>query len=97
MNIKGMSMSGVLLVELEESGSLYRVSTFEGKPFKVWKDRDGIDLFWRGWRVSRIYSLGKSCDCWRKLPLYDTMMTLLKRRKAEKVPAMPLKEGPLPS
>lgn len=95
--MKLMGMSVVLLVELEESSSLYRVSTFEGTPFKVWKDRDGIDLFWRGWRVSRIYSLGESCDCWRKLPLYDTMMTLLKRRKAEEVPAMPLKEGPLPS
>lgn len=95
--MKLVGMSVVLLVELEESSSLYRVSTFEGKPFKVWKDRDGVDLFWRGWRVSRVYSLGESCDCWRELPLYDTMMTLLKRRKAEEVPAMPLKEGPLPS
>lgn len=94
---KSKGMSIVLLIELEESSSLYRVSTFEGVPFKVWKDRDGIDLFWKGWRVSRVYSLGESCDCWRKLPLYETMMTLLKRGKAEEVSAMPLKEGPLPS
>ena len=87
----------MLLVGLEESDSLYYVFTFEGTPFKVWKDRDGVDLFWRGWRVSRIYSLGESCDCWRRLPLYDTMTALLKRGKAEEVPAMPLKEGPLPS
>lgn len=90
-------MGVVLLVRLEESDSLYRVSTFEGKPFKVWKDRDGTDLFWRGRRVSRIYSLGESCDCWRKLPLYDTMTTLLKRGRAEEVSAMPPKEGTLPS
>lgn len=95
--MKLYGMSAVLLVELEETSSLYRVSAFEGAPFKVWKDRDGADLFWKGRRVSRIYSLGESCDCWRKLPLYDTMMTLLKRGKAERVPAMPLKEGPLPS
>lgn len=93
---KSKGMSIVLLIELEGSDSLYRVSTFEGVPFKVWKDHDGIDLFWKGWRVSRVYSLGESCDCWRKLPLYETMMTLLKRGKAEEVPAMPLKEGPLP-
>lgn len=103
MKLSGMSV--VLLVGLEGSSSLYRVSTFEGTPFKVWKDRDGVDFFWRGWRVSRVYSLGESCDYWRELPLYDAMMTLLKRGKAEEVPAMPpkedlampLKEGRLPT
>lgn len=92
---KGMSV--VLLVGLEESNSLYRVSTFEGKPFKVWKGQDGFaDLFWRGRRVSRVYSLGESCDCWQELSLYDTMMTLMKRGKAERMKYMPAPEGELP-
>lgn len=92
---KGMSF--VLIIGLEESSSLFRVSTFMVKPFKVWEDQDGIDLFWRGRRVNRIYSLGKSADCWQELPLYDTIMTLLESGKAERVKFMPETEGELPS
>ena len=94
MKIEGMSC--VLLVGLKESNSLYRVSTFDGKPFKVWRGRDDLELFWRGWRVSRVYSLGESCDCWRKVPLYDAIMTLMKRGKATCVKYMPETEGELP-
>lgn len=92
--IKGTSF--VLLVGLEESSSLFRVSTFAVKPFKVWEDQDGIDLFWRGRRVDRIYSIGKSCDCWQELSLYDTIMSLLESGKAERVKYMPAPEGELP-
>lgn len=95
MKIKGMDF--VLLVGLEESSSLYCVSTFATKPFKVWEDQDGIDLFWRGRRVSRLYSLGKSLDYWQELSLYDTIMMLLERGKAERVKYMPAPEGELPS
>lgn len=95
MKIKGMDF--VLLVGLEESSSLYCVSTFAAKPFKVWEDQDGIDLFWRGRRVSRLYSLGKPLDYWQELSLYDTIMMLLERGKAERVKYMPAPEGELPS
>lgn len=95
--MKPEGMRCVLLVGLEESNSLYCVSTFAVKPFKVWEDQDGIDLFWRGRRVDRIYLLGESCDCWQNLPLYDTMMTLLEHGKAERVKYMPAPEGELPS
>lgn len=93
-NSKGMS--SVLLVGLEESSSLFRVSTFAVKPFKVWKDQDGIDLFWRGRRVDRIYSIGGSADCWQEFSLYDAIMTLLESGKAECVKDMPAPEGELP-
>lgn len=95
MKLKGMDF--VLLVGLEESSSLYAVSTFAAKPFKVWEDQDGIDLFWRGRRVDRIYSLGKSYDYWQELSLYDTITMLLERGKAERVKYMPVPEGGLPS
>lgn len=98
MKIKGMDF--VLLVGLEESSSLYCVSTFAAKPFKVWEDQDGFDLFWRGRRVSRLYSLGKSLDSldyWQELPLYDTIMSLLEGGNAERVKDMPVPEGELPS
>lgn len=94
MKLGGMSC--VLIVGLEEYSSLYRVSTFEGKPFKVWRGQDDLELFWRGRRVSRVFSLGESCDCWRDIPLYDAIMALLKRGKAECVKYMPAPEGELP-
>ena len=95
--MKRREMSVVLLVGLKESSSLYRVSTtYEGKPFKVWKGRDELELFWRGRRVSRVYSLGESGDCWQKIPLYNTIMTLLERGKAKRVKYMPETEGELP-
>lgn len=95
MKLKGINF--VMLVGLEESSSLYCVSTFAVSPFKVWEDQDGIDLFWKGRRVDRIYSLGKSCDYWQELSLYDTIMTLLERGKAERVKYMPAPEGELPA
>lgn len=95
MKLEGIDF--VLLVGLEESSSLYCVSTFAAKPFKVWEDQDGIDLFWRGRRVSRIYSIGKSHDYWQELSLYDTITTFLESGKAERVKYMPAPEGELPS
>lgn len=94
--MKFKEMSTVLLVSLEESSSLFRVSTFMVKPFKVWEDQDGIDLFWRGRRVDRIYSLGESSDCWQEFSLYDAITTLLESGKAERVKYMPAPEGELP-
>ena len=94
MKLKGINF--VMLVGLEESSSLYCVSTFAVKPFKVYEDQDGIDLFWKGRRVDRIYSLGKSCEYWQELSLYDTIMTLLESGKAERVKYMPAPEGELP-
>lgn len=94
MKLKGINF--VLLVGIEESSSLYCVSTFAVKPFKVWEDQDGIDLFWRGRRVSRLYSLEKSCEYWRELPLYDAITTFLGSGKAERVKYMPAPEGELP-
>lgn len=90
-------MSVVLLVQLEGSTTLYRVSTYEGTPFQVWMDRDGVDLFWKGREVDKVYSMGKSCDCWWSVPVTSAIRSLLRRGKATRVPARPLREGRLPS
>ena len=90
-------MSVVLLVQPEGYAMLYRVSTFEGTPFQVWKDRDGVDLFWKGRRVWKVYSMGRSPDCWWSVPITSAIRSLLKRGKAKRVPAMPAPEGKLPS
>lgn len=90
-------MSTVLLVQPEGYARLYRVSTFEGAPFEVWKDRDGVDLFWKGRRVWKVYSMGRSCDCWWSVPMTSAIRSLLKRGKARRVRHMPGPEGELPA
>lgn len=90
-------MSVVLLVQLEGSATLYRVSTYEGVPFAVWDDGDGIDLFWKGRRVEKVYSMGRSAECWWSVPIVNACRSLRKRGKATRVPARPLREGRLPT
>ena len=90
-------MSVVLLVKLENYAALYRVSTFEGVPFQVWEDRDGIDLFWKGRLVTEVYSMGRSPDCWWSVPITSACRSLKKRGKASVVKYMPAPEGELPS
>lgn len=92
-----VGMSVVLLVKLEDYAMLYRVSTFEGVPFQVWKDRDGIDLFWKGRRVEKVYSMGRSPDCWWSVPMTSACRSLERRGKASVVERMPAPEGELPS
>lgn len=90
-------MSVVLLVRLENSAALYRVSTFGAVPFQVWKDRDGIGLFWKGRRVEEVYSMGRSPDCWRSVPMTGACRSLQRLGKASVVKRRPAPEGELPS
>lgn len=92
-----VGMSAVLLVELADYARLYCVSTFDGAPFQVWKTRDGIDLFWKGRRVEKVYSMGRSPDCWWSVPMTSACRSLQKRGKASVVKRMPAPEGELPS
>jgi hypothetical protein len=93
-----VGMSTTLLVRLEDCAVdvLFWVSTSECAPFKVWKDRDGVDLFWMGRRVEEVYSLGEEGDRWWSVPIPAAVRSLLKRGKAKRVKAMPAPEGELP-
>lgn len=95
---KGITgMSVVLLVKPEHHAMLFRVSTFfEGAPFEVWKDRDGVDLFWMGRRVEKVYSMSESGVRWWSVPIPAAVESLLKRGKAKCVMCMPAPEGELP-
>lgn len=95
MKHKGMSV--VLLVKVEGSDSLYRVSTYERMPFAVWDDENGIDLYWRGRRVEKVYSMGESCECWWSVPIESACRSLKRRGKAGTLLYRPLSEGKLPS
>lgn len=91
-------MSVVLLVKPENHAMLFRVSTFfEGAPFEVWKDSYGVDLFWMGRRVEKVYSMSESGNRWWSVPIPAAIRSLLKRRKAKRVKCMPAPEGELPS
>lgn len=90
-------MSEVLLVKPEGLDSLFKVSTFEGAPFEVWKDRDGVDLFWMGRRVEKVYSESASSERWWSVPITSAARSLLKRGKAKRVKFMPAPKGELPS
>ena len=90
-------MSVILLVQLEGSATLYRVSTYEGMPFAVWDDGDGIDLFWKGRRVEKVYSMGQSAECWWSVPIVNACRSLRRRGKAGRLLYRPLPEGKLPA
>jgi hypothetical protein len=90
-------MSGVLLVKLEGLASLFKVPTLEGAPFGVWKDRDGVDLFWTGRRVEKVYSECASGRRWWSVPIPNAARSLLRRGKAKRVEFMLAPEGELPS
>ena len=92
--ITGMSV--VLLVKLANHAMLFRVSTFGGEPFKVWKDHDGVDLFWMGRRVEKVYSVSESGERWWSVPIPAAVRSLLKRGKAKSVKSIPVPEGALP-
>lgn len=96
---KGMVMSRVLLVKLEFYSMLYRADSREGAPFLVWRDGDGVDLYWMGRRVERLYTEGRTSGCWYSAPVPAAAESLLKSGAAKswamKVPPSP--EGELPS
>lgn len=92
--ITGMSV--VLLVKPEYYAMLFKVSTFESVPFEVWKDRDGVDLFWMGRRVEKVYSMCESGERWWSVPIPAAVKSLLKRGKAKRVKCMPAPKGELP-
>lgn len=92
-----VGVGDVLLVKLDNYAMLYRVSTFEGVPFQVWEDRDGIGLFWKGRCVEEVYSMGRSSDCWWRVPITSACRSLKKRGKASVVKCMPAPEGELPT
>lgn len=89
-------MSTKLLVKLEGYDMLFWVFSFESAPFKAWKDRDGVDLFWRGRRVEKVYSQGEAGIRWWSVPIPSAVRSLLKCGKAKRVRTMPVPEGELP-
>lgn len=96
MQRKTVGMSEVLLVKLEGLASLFSVPTSWGAPFEVWKDRDGVDLFWRGRRVEKVYSEHASKERWWSVPIPNAARSLLRREKAKRMEFMPAPEGELP-
>ena len=95
---KTTGMSEVLLVKLESLDSLFRASTSGDTPsFEVWEDRDGVDLFWTGRRVEKVYSEHASGRRWWSVPVPNAARSLLRRKKAKRVKFMPAPEGGLPS
>ena len=92
-----VGMSVVLLVKLENYDMLFRVSTFfEDAQFVVWKDNDGVDLFWMGRRVDKVYSMSKSGERWWSVPIPTAVRSLLKCGKAKLVKSIPAPEERLP-
>lgn len=96
--LRGMSV--VLLVKLEEGTALYRVNTFRKASdpdtppaFKAWKDHLGVDLYWKGHRVSRVYSSGAPYEMWwREVPTVAAIDALIKRGDALLITREPEKE-----
>lgn len=91
-------MSEDLLVKPEGLASLFKVSTSGDMPsFEVWEDRDGVDLFWTGRRVEKVYSEHASGRRWWSVPIPNAARSLLRRKKAKRVKFMPAPGGGLPS
>lgn len=95
--LRGLSV--VLLVKLEEGTALYRVNTFRKASdpatppaFKAWKDYLGADLYWKGHRVSRVYSCEASTEVWREVPIIAAIDALIKRGDALLITRRPEKE-----
>lgn len=93
-NPKGMG--SLLLVKLENYAFLFRVDTFRLCPFKVWSDENGVDLYWKGHRVEKVYSMSESGERWWSVPVPAAVKSLLKRGSAVKVKGVPEIEGELP-
>lgn len=97
-------MSAVLLVGLVGNAALYRVDTQEkdadGNPvvrFKAWVDFYGVDLYWMGRLVDRVYTTGASTDVWYRVSIPDAAESLLKQGACVKVSSEPSPEGRLPA
>ena len=90
-------MGNVLLVKLENYAFLFRVDTFQMCPFKAWSDENGVDLYWKGRRVEKVYSMSESGERWWLVPVPAAIKALLKRGSAVKVRAEPDIEGCLPT
>lgn len=94
-------MSAVLLVELWDYAKLYRaVPAYRKAEFRTWRDGHETKLYWRGRQVRRIFSMGRSPDCWRLVPLDGPLgaIALLRReRECRSVRRRPSPEGELPS
>jgi hypothetical protein len=89
-------MGNVLLVKLENYACLFRVDTFRLCPFKAWSDENGVDLYWKGRRVEKVYSMSASGERWWSVPVPAAVKSLLKRGSAVKVKEEPEVEGDLP-
>ena len=96
MQKESVNMSGTLLVKPKGYAMLFRVITHESVQFEVWKDHDGIDLFWRGRQVEKVYSVSASGERWWGVPIPCAAKALLKRGDAKCVGFMPAPEGELP-
>jgi len=97
-------MSVILLVGLAGRAALYRANTQEkdadGNPvvrFKAWVDSYGVDLYWMGRVVDRVYTMGESADVWYRVPVPDAARSLLNRGACIAVSSEPSPEGRLPA
>ena len=86
-----VGMGSLLLIRIADHACLCPVDTAEGHPFKVWSDKDGIDLYWKGRRVESVYS--PTDMCWRSVPVVAAARALLKRGDAVRVKSKPGIEG----
>ena len=98
-------MSVVLLVRLSGMASLYRVDTQEKDGegnlvvrFAAWRDQDGVDLYWTGRRVDKVYTMGGRSDAcvWYEVPIPEAVDSLLRRDLCVKALSEPSPEGRLP-
>jgi len=89
-------MSVVILVQVAGCDDLFRVNTVVSgdNGLRVWKDRDGIDLYWRGRRVEALYSMSlSSAYRWERMKLFDAMERLLENGRAIEVATEPTDAG----
>lgn len=92
-------MSVVILVELHDGAMLYRAVLTKSE-FRTWRDGNETKLYWRGRQVRRIFSMGRSTDCWLSVPLegrLGAIALLRKRMCCRSVRRRPTPEGELPS
>ena len=89
-------MGNVLLVKLMDYACLFRVCKLYERPFKAWVDKYGVDLYWKGRRVEKVYAKSATGDCWWSVPITSAIRSLTKNGFAVNVDRQPDPEGDLP-
>lgn len=78
-----------LLVKLENCADLFSVDTVRTRPFKAWSDENGVDLYWSGRRVEKVYRMSVSGKRWWHVPVPSAVRSLLKHGYAVKTNGAP--------